>query len=123
MRDEATALKPCPFCGGEVEYSPARVIGDSDMICHKGASCGLDEFSAFNIEEDVRIAWNRRAVNTHDAALSALREARGWIDTLPEEAFGFVTSADGQARWPVRNELLARIDALLAPDGQTNKEG
>lgn len=66
----------------------------------------------------VRVSDHRalivRAVNTHDAALSALREAQGFVCALGDNAHVLGVTVP---------QMLARIDALLAPDGQEKKEG
>ena len=57
-------LKPCPFCGGDVQFRKALDVSDggTDAIIHRsGAECGMDVFSNFAIDESVITLWNKRA--------------------------------------------------------------
>lgn len=58
------------------------------------------------------------AFNTHDAALTALSDCRAHIQYELNTSSGLQTFRDEEC-----SLLIARIDALLAPDGQENKEG
>ena len=58
------ALKPCPFCGGEVEIKYAGP-GDN-WIRHKKPGCVV-EFSEFNLDGDLAEAWNTRAALHQDS--------------------------------------------------------
>lgn len=64
MSDKVT-LKPCPFCGGEVELRHDHTTEDIDTIHHAKPSsgCPLDAgVSAFLIgNEELAAAWNTRA--------------------------------------------------------------
>ena len=54
----------------------------------------------------------------------ALTDARGAIASLPMDALGFASAENGeQIHWPIRDELLHRIDeALLGSVGQQPQE-
>lgn len=51
-------LKPCPFCGGEVEKKDGFIYGTKTFICHK---CGADVMF-YGGEKDPKATekWNRR---------------------------------------------------------------
>lgn len=54
-------LKPCPFCGHEVETEhDMDVIGSLDARCINCKGCGI-HFTVFSqTEDETREAWNRR---------------------------------------------------------------
>lgn len=153
MSDEATALKPCPFCGQQEEVYPGyHNFGTDNPYEIDCLGCGVTV--APRSGKDAIAAWNRRAVNTHDAALSALRDARRMARRAHEEVGntldmhfdsnatgGTWQSGDAYDLTVIEDEqeyaeaermigflddnklLIARIDALLAPEGQAKKEG
>ena len=53
-------LKPCPFCGGEVEIMKARVLNEADWIRHIGKPGCTMSFDNFPDEGDVADLWNTR---------------------------------------------------------------
>ncbi len=84
-----SALKPCPFCGGE-----AVVDGKSDDVrvrctgCNTlGRSIGFDPDDDADIEDaerDAVAAWNRRApVEITDAMVEAAERALGQAGERP----------------------------------------
>lgn len=90
-----------------------------------------EEFSRQNI-----VAYLDREFDLHAAARAAiaampatgqtglrdaLGDAREAIASLEEDVFGFVE--DGRCWWPIRNELLAKIDAALSLPVTDHGEG
>lgn len=69
-----SALKPCPFCGGEALYTPTCHI---DVV--QCRVCGAQGMAAMGQPEAAIAAWNRRAgadeVEKLRAELAAAREA------------------------------------------------
>lgn len=67
-------LKPCPFCGGEVEFRNSHVVGEGGHVQHTdiGYMCPIT-LGALSIENDSFIVetWNRRA--SHAKLVSALK--------------------------------------------------
>lgn len=62
-------------------------------------------------------------VNTHDDALSALREARGPLNRHMRQLTRTSSCVDLEESLMIQG-IIARIDALLpAPDGRAKKEG
>ncbi len=58
------ALKPCPFCGGAVQFRKALHIsdGNTDAVIHAAPSdCGLVEFSDGSTDESILAKWNASA--------------------------------------------------------------
>lgn len=54
-------LKPCPFCGENVEKQTGTVMGTTMFICRK---CGADVcFFGAECGSKATDAWNRRADN------------------------------------------------------------
>jgi hypothetical protein len=51
-----------------------------------------------------------------DALIKRLTEARSAIASLPMEALGFASAPDEQVHWPIRDEMLHRIDQVLGGD-------
>lgn len=56
-------LKPCPFCGCEMQWSKASVDGGGGVLVHAGTKpCVLRLLRIyFNSYEDAAEDWNRRA--------------------------------------------------------------
>lgn len=57
-------LKPCPFCGGEMQFRAALwpSDGDRDSVIHADPSeCGIQDFTTDTADKSVIAAWNRRA--------------------------------------------------------------
>lgn len=72
-----------------------------------------------NAASDADAEYIVKAVNSHSGLVSALRHARAAIATLEEYALGgaVVEHTDGSGpayQYPIRDELLAKIDAALA---------
>jgi hypothetical protein len=102
-------LRPCPFCGGEVEIVRSHVRDGSDWIRHKGVECGL-EFSSFNLDGDLATAWNTRpAIEARDAEIARLTEA---LTAIHSEAMR------ENGRWV----HLKRCIAVMANAALTGKE-
>lgn len=83
MMSETPKLLPCPFCGEDkklvsfVRPDPTKIHGVECWTC--GATGGY----ANGKHESAEI-WNRRAVNSHEALVAALREiADGCVTRRP----------------------------------------
>ena len=65
MIDRPTVLKPCPFCGAQVELKHSHVEGEDDWIEHVakvgGNNCAL-RYNGFYLDGDLVTAWNTRAI-------------------------------------------------------------
>ena len=67
---EMTKLKPCPFCGGEIEivntdctdpiHGYGIIHGNNDCILNNGGGY----LEIYNTEEQAILAWNARAEKT-----------------------------------------------------------
>lgn len=77
------------------------------------AEIGKSAHGIFGSKTDA--AFTVRAVNSYDESRALLKEAAGWIETLDEDAFGYIENDDHEVPtcWPVKRELLARITAHL----------
>jgi Lar family restriction alleviation protein len=61
MKSKINKLKPCPFCGGEVDKFTAPLKGTQMFVCKK---CGADVcFYGAEYEPKATKAWNRRVDN------------------------------------------------------------
>ena len=64
--DDATKLKPCPFCGGKVQVK--KTVHNGRII--KCQNCkvlfALSGVGNADIDERIREAWNRRTTNERD---------------------------------------------------------
>jgi hypothetical protein len=76
---EKVELAPCPFCGGDGQYS--FPYGAVDVCC---TSCGMETDSYLN-KEAAAAAWNRRAPSTD--GISALEAIAALGGNLPDERF------------------------------------
>jgi Lar family restriction alleviation protein len=122
-------LKPCPFCGGDaaieqVDGSTGNArwtvgCNDTDEGEEGGAFSvlcyGYQSLTTFGTKAEAIAAWNRRAVNSHDARealvkelVAALGEARSMlrIVAIDDEADAVFDKAWAKG--------LATIDAALA---------
>lgn len=120
--------EPCPFCGSsnvEVRDPHGAFSRLAAIACNDCEIRGPLSATA----EHAIAAWNTRAeaTRTPEAAQvemlrEALSDARQAIDTLDEDAFGLVIDRNtGSPLYPIRDELLAKIDAALAhshPSGE-----
>lgn len=115
------ALKPCPFCGGDVMHRHALwpSDGDTDSVIHaQGSTCGMGCFSIGTADQGVSVAaaWNARAAI---AALQAEpqpaneREAALWrmVTANPQRAANLLSSwcDDGEA-------TIEELEAAMAKD-------
>jgi len=58
-----TNLKPCPFCGSEVEFRKSHVQGEGGYILHKSQqqSCFIESSALSETDNEAMIAaWNTR---------------------------------------------------------------
>lgn len=97
------ALKPCPFCGGDVMHRHALwpSDGDTDSVIHaQGSTCGMGCFSIGTADQGVSVAaaWNARA------AIAALQ-----AEPQPE-ADMFWDSDDGESFGHSIQDLIAERD-------------
>jgi len=100
-------LKPCPFCGGEVEIERASKSGA--IQCMGPSSClntGLLIGFDLSQESTAIAAWNRRA-DLHDTAIAAAKaegiregmlkaaaECQNWLDTFGEIEINFTQARE-----------------------------
>ena len=61
-----TNFKPCPFCGGEVEFTECLVSGEHEIEC--GTCPFISYWPVDWATEQVQMAWNAR---------SAIRDVEG----------------------------------------------
>lgn len=62
-----------------------------------------------------------KAVNSHEALVKALTDARAAIASLPMEMLGYASDPSGaQIHSPIRDELLHRIDTALNAEPPVN---
>lgn len=76
MGNEQLTLKPCPFCGGKAKMHTGRAAEDAEyaQVTCGGCSTSTDFFEdAYAPTDDAAYAWNRRAVNSHEALVKALK--------------------------------------------------
>jgi Lar family restriction alleviation protein len=61
--ESESGLKPCPFCGGEVEFKQSHVLGEGGYIRHVHKNCGVAFAGALSHEDNAELiaSWNRRA--------------------------------------------------------------
>jgi len=109
-------LKPCPFCGSEVELVKSYTVDGTDWIRHKGQTCGFD-VTGFDVD-DLPTAWNTRVpqINTSDdddvmSLKDALISARGVLieNGFPDLPF----LCDG-----IQNAINKLRQPTKAPDGE-----
>lgn len=66
------------------------------------------------IAENIALAADNAQVRTErDELREALGDARSAIHSLPSDRLGMAVSPDGRYEWPIRDELLAKLDAAL----------
>lgn len=117
------ALKPCPLCGGEVQFRKALwpSDGNTDAIIHAaGSACGLVAFDTDTTDESVIKAWN-----TRPPMRAAIREAAAKaLSTSPPDLTGELAEALHHARTfisnrysdlsPEKRSTIAHIERALA---------
>lgn len=54
-------LKPCPFCGGQVQMFSGFIAGVTMIVCKKCRA--IVSFGGKEREQETVKAWNRRAEN------------------------------------------------------------
>jgi uncharacterized Zn finger protein (UPF0148 family) len=110
--DNAVALLPCPFCGGEAEtkgYNSCDCCGkpwNGSVGCKQ---CGA-EFNHFDSDEEAVERWNTRALARQSSGVGEeeIREWRKLRRMLTTEIKG------SGAAWRVKMEAqVAVVDALL----------
>lgn len=101
----------------KTRYSAEAVYGNSELFLFRdGFRTLLAEFYCTDAVKDVL-----RAVNSHEALVKTLTDARAAIASLPMDALGFASDPSGaQIHWPIRDELLHRIDTALSADAPVN---
>lgn len=73
-----------------------------------------DLLEVYGENRDANAAFIVKACNSHDALVNVLTDARNAIASLPMEALGYASDPMGQQiHWPIRDELLHRIDEAL----------
>ena len=127
-----TALKPCPFCGGEaklretVEHYPADAEGPAgsysawfNVECD---DCGIKVGEEYR--DEAIAAWNRRAVNSHEALVAALKNARVMLVAFGGDPRSIVAENGSIQGDEIQAALLDEIDAALTTaDAPPFKEG
>ena len=79
---------------------------------------GCNGFTCFAQRRAILSALQNRTAPTR--LMDALEDARAAIASLPMEALGYASAENNQVHWPIRDELLHRIDRALAtgkPEG------
>ena len=105
---------PCPECGGSGYISDGRGGGEP-CGCNADVASYCGWCASINVEREAeRAASQRQAVNL----TAALGEAIKAIESLPEDALGMANEGD-RYQWPIRNELLARLDTIRLRWGET----
>lgn len=75
-------LKPCPFCGGEVELL-SNIVSCMHCLCALPDGYGYEgENIGFHTEGEAIAAWNTRAVDPAAIREAALREAADVAEAL-----------------------------------------
>lgn len=120
-------LKPCPFCGGEMQLRQALwpSDGDTDAIIHKAiqggpdGACGMSYFSVGTMDEGITVsqAWNRRAPDPVPSVLievlNEISECRGWIGVpIDTEAASYL----GQTLQEIVFKAGAALSGVTASD-------
>ena len=128
ITDEAVELKPCPFCGGEMQIREALwpSEGDTDGIIHAAPSaCPLPEFNTGTADNcaTVAAAWNLRSL-PHLSQGAVRVKPLEWVDLGDGKAFRAFLPVIGGIRiepygacgwWEVLWSMPGQCDKLI-PD-------
>jgi len=114
-------LKPCPFCGGEVELRHDHTTEDIDTVHHAqpAPDCPLDAgVSAFLIgNKELVAAWNRRAaLKDRDVVLEEAAERAAFVAGyraahMVPDAYDSTSAAEEawEGYWLVSRNLKERV--------------
>lgn len=64
--------------------------------------------------EDREVDDNAALIAAAPELFARLRNARHAIASLPDDALGIAMESNGEAGWPIKDELLSYIDAAIA---------
>ncbi len=97
-----------------LDYREPLILGN-DGTCRVAWLAGGGPKRAVDAAEArANAAFIVRACNSHEALVNVLTDARNAIASLPMETLGYASDPMGeQIHWPIRDELLHRIDEAL----------
>lgn len=103
-------LLPCPFCGGD-DISIDKAGYGSHYFCQCNDCDVVQDYDHGYSKADAIAAWNRRAVNSHTALVTALTWVETWV-SQPVGAYS-VHALDG-----LFSMTRERIRAALSTEGE-----
>ncbi|CAB4157940.1 Restriction alleviation protein, Lar [uncultured Caudovirales phage] len=115
-------LEPCPFCGGEPEFSVGKTGDDKDwhyIECGECEAMGPHvKYADHNIaiKDALAEAWNRRAIRAADARAEALKEAAAMADAFADQSIvdAALWRKEGMPKTAVISEEHAKAARLVA---------
>lgn len=102
---------PCPCCASGAD----SYLSEWMYWSVKCSDCRLQTEEVFDTKAEAIAAWNTRPLSARERATrDVLRDARSAIATLEPDALGMDADVNMRYEWPIRDELLSKIDAALA---------
>jgi len=120
-------LEPCPFCGGAVELTSSKTLGDRLFCikCPDDSPCvgsGLGIYVVAGQVETAIAAWNRRAaLDLYPPVVE--EQVRAYIERLRDKsafAFGH-TEAEHRGADEIKAVVIADLEAMLSPSASPSK--
>jgi hypothetical protein len=90
---------------------PYRVIGWSQIYDVRGCPIATAQYLG---ETDEHTTATAHLLAASWELAEVLEVVEGAISTLDEDVFGYTARENGKSRWAIRDELLAKIRAILA---------